>query len=162
MRKALLCLTVALPAAFACASAATIDLNQLETKDLLLLYFDPTETYLTPYIGRNFENSLAFQKRTFDWKPWEPTTILLKDFSDYGNAAARAVPNGAVLIDIAPLPLTFETFSPGERFYTIMNHEMVHVATMDVWNSSDAFWRTVFQGKPEPKFEPAWEQGVLL
>ena len=63
MRKALLCLAVTLPAALACASAATIDLNELETKDLLLLYFDPTETYLTPYIGRNFENSLAFQKR---------------------------------------------------------------------------------------------------
>ena len=74
---------------------------------------------------------------------------MLKDFSDYGNAAARAVPNGAVLIDIAPLPLTFETFGPGERFYTIMNHEMVHVATMDVWNGSDAFWRTLFHGKPE-------------
>ncbi|MGZ5937036.1 MAG: hypothetical protein ACXWLK_06525 [Rhizomicrobium sp.] len=149
MRKALLCLAVTLPAAMSCASAATIDLNEIETKDLLMLYFDPTETYLTPYIGRNFENSLAFQKRTFDWKPWEPTTLLLKDFSDYGNAAARSVPNGAVLIDIAPLPLTFETFSPGERFYTIMNHEMVHVATMDVWNSSDAFWRHVFHGKPE-------------
>ena len=147
MRKALLWL--ALPAALSCASAATIDLNEIETNHLLMLYFDPTETYLTPYIGRNYENSLAFQKRTFDWKPWEPTTLLLKDFSDYGNAAARAVPNGAVLIDIAPLPLTFETFSPGERFYTIMNHEMVHVATMDVWNSSDAFWRTLFHGKPE-------------
>jgi len=147
MRKALLWL--ALPAALSCASAATIDLNEIETNRLLMLYFDPTETYLTPYIGRNYENSLAFQKRTFDWKPWEPTTLLLKDFSDYGNAAARAVPNGAVLIDIAPLPLTFETFSPGERFYTIMNHEMVHVATMDVWNSSDAFWRTLFHGKPE-------------
>jgi hypothetical protein len=149
MRKALLCLAVALPAALSSASAATIDLNEIETNHLLLLYFDPTETYLTPYIGRNYESSLAFQKRTFDWKPWEPTTMLLKDFSDYGNAAARAVPNGAVLIDIAPLPLTFETFSPGERFYTIMNHEMVHVATMDVWNGSDAFWRTLFHGKPE-------------
>ena len=149
MRKALLCLAVALPAALSSASAATIDLNEIETNHLLMLYFDPTETYLTPYIGRNYENSLAFQKRTFDWKPWEPTTLLLKDFSDYGNAAARAVPNGAVLIDIAPLPLTFETFSPGERFYTIMNHEMVHVATMDVWNGSDAFWRTLFHGKPE-------------
>ncbi len=149
MRKALLCLAVALPAALSCASAATIDLNEIETNHLLMLYFDPTETYLTPYIGRNYENSLAFQKRTFDWKPWEPTTLLLKDFSDYGNAAARAVPNGAVLIDIAPLPLTFETFSPGERFYTIMNHEMVHVATMDVWNGSDAFWRALFHGKPE-------------
>jgi len=136
-------------AATAGASAATIDLNEIETKDLLMLYFDPAETYLTPYIGRNFENSLAFQQRTFDWKPWEPTTLLLKDFSDYGNAAARSVPNAAVLVDIAPLPLTFETFSPGERFYTIMNHEMVHVATMDVWNGADGFWRDLFHGKPE-------------
>src|SRR5438552_14176391 len=35
-----------------------IDLNQLETKDLSLLYFDPSETYLTPYIARSFTNSL--------------------------------------------------------------------------------------------------------
>ena len=94
MRKALLWL--ALPAALSCASAATIDLNEIETNHLLMLYFDPTETYLTPYIGRNYENSLAFQKRTFDWKPWEPTTLLLKDFSDYGNAAARAENNTKV------------------------------------------------------------------
>ena len=64
MRKALLCLAVTLPAAMSCASAATIDLNEIETKDLRMLYFDPTETYLTPYVGRSFENSLAFQKRT--------------------------------------------------------------------------------------------------
>jgi hypothetical protein len=150
MRAGLLRLILALPFVWGTASAATIDLNEKETKDLLMLYFDPTETYLTPYIGRNFQNSLSFQERTFGWKPWEPTTLLLKDFSDYGNAAARSAPNGAVLVDIAPVPLTFETFSPGERFYTIMNHELVHVATMDVWNSEDAFWRNLFHGKPEP------------
>src|ERR1700748_1994725 len=88
--------------------------------------------------------------KPFGWKPWEPTTVLLKDFSDYGNAAARSVPNNAILIDIAPLPLTYETFSPGERFFTILNHEPVHVATMDIWNSDDALWRHIFQGKPEP------------
>ena len=46
-----------------------IDLSRLETKDLRLLYFDPTETYLTPYLARSFENSLAFQEKTFGWKP---------------------------------------------------------------------------------------------
>ncbi|HEY5106972.1 MAG TPA: hypothetical protein VII73_09415 [Caulobacteraceae bacterium] len=127
-----------------------IDLSRLETNDLQLLYFDPAETYLTPHIARSFENSFAFQKRTFGWKPWDKTTVLLKDFGDYGNAAARASPNNALLIDIGPLSQTFETFSAGDRFYALMNHELVHVATMDVWNKNDALWRRIFHGKPMP------------
>jgi hypothetical protein len=31
-----------------------------------------------------------------------------------------------------------------------MNHELVHVATMDVWNQDDAFWRDILHGKPNP------------
>ncbi|MDB5430464.1 MAG: hypothetical protein JWP35_1580 [Caulobacter sp.] len=125
-----------------------IPLTKLETADLSLLYFDPTETYLTPYIARSFENAMVFQKRVFGWEPWDKTTVLLKDFGDYGNAAARSSPNNALLIDIAPLSLTFETFSAGERFFTLMNHEQTHVATMDMWNERDAFWRHAFGGKP--------------
>ena len=127
-----------------------IDLSRIETNDLRLLYFDPAETYLTPYVARSFENSFAFQQKIFGWKPWDKTTILLKDFADYGNAGARASPNNAILVDIAPLSQEFETFSPGERFFTLMNHEPTHVATMDVWNDTDAFWRHVFHGKPLP------------
>jgi hypothetical protein len=127
-----------------------IDLSKIETPDLRLLYFDPAETYLTPYIGRAFLNSLRFQKQLFDWKPGEKTTLLLKDFADYGNAAARGSPNNTILIDIAPLSQAFETFSSGERFFTILNHEPVHVATMDVWNGTDATWRRIFHGKPAP------------
>ena len=52
--------------------ASGIDLTTLETKDLDLLYFDPVQTYLTPYIARAFENSLAFHKKKFVWQPWEP------------------------------------------------------------------------------------------
>src|SRR6516165_6619136 len=127
-----------------------LGISQIETSDLRLLYFDPTETYLTPYVGRALENSIAFQKRLYGWQPWDRTTVLLKDFSDYGNAAARASPNNALLVDIAPLSQTFETFSAGERFFTLANHEMTHVATMDVWNGRDAFWRRAFFGKPMP------------
>lgn len=130
--------------------ASGIDLTTLETKDLDLLYFDPVQTFLTPYIARAFENALEFHKRKFEWSPWEPTTMLLKDFGDYANAGARAAPNNAVLIDVAPLSISMETFTPGERFFTIINHEMAHVATMDVWNSRDAYWRRLFRGKPMP------------
>ncbi|MBL8542806.1 MAG: hypothetical protein JNJ63_03270 [Hyphomonadaceae bacterium] len=127
-----------------------IDLAQIETERLRLLYFDPAETYLTPYLGRSFENAMAYEQRMFGWRPWEQTTLLLKDFSDYGNAAARASPNNAMLIDVAPLSLAFDTFSPGERFFTLTDHELTHVALMDVWNSDDARWRRLFFGKPMP------------
>nr|NUR37100.1 hypothetical protein [Sphingomonas sp.] len=130
--------------------ASGFHLSTLETKDLRLLYLDPAQTYLTPYLGRAFENSLAFHEKNLRWKPWEPVTILLKDFSDYGNAAALGSPSDMVLLDVAPLSLSMEAFSPGERFFTLMNHELTHVGTIDVWNSHDAFWRNFLGGKPAP------------
>jgi hypothetical protein len=130
--------------------ASGINLSQIDTPDLRLLYFDPAQTYLTPYIGRAFTNALRFHEKKFNWKPWDRTTVLLKDFGDYGNAAARSSPNNAVLLDVAPLSQTMETFSPGERFFTLNNHELTHVATMDVWNSKDAAWRKFLHGKPMP------------
>src|SRR5689334_12535924 len=130
--------------------ASGIDLTTLETRNLALLYFDPAQTYLTPYIGRSFENALAWHKKRFDWEPWERTTVLLKDFSDYGNAGARSTPNNALLLDVAPLSISMETFTPGERFFTIINHEIAHVATMDAWNARDARWRKLLKGKIAP------------
>jgi len=125
-------------------------LSTLETKNLSLLYIDPIQTYLTPYLARAFENALAFHKKEFHWQPWDRTTILLKDFSDYGNAAALGSPSNMVLLDVAPLSLSMETFSPGERFFTLTNHELAHVAAIDVWNDHDAFWRRFLGGKPVP------------
>src|SRR5215212_7069005 len=43
--------------------ASGFHLSTLETKNLSLLYLDPIQTYLTPYLGRAFENALAFHKR---------------------------------------------------------------------------------------------------
>lgn len=130
--------------------ASGFRLSTLETRNLSLLYLDPVQTYLTPYLGRAFENALAFHMKEFHWQPWDRTTVLLKDFSDYGNAAALGSPSNMVLLDVAPLSLSMETFSPGERFFTLTNHELAHVAAIDVWNKQDAFWRRFLGGKPTP------------
>jgi hypothetical protein len=130
--------------------AESVVFDLLETDDLRLLYFDPMQTYLTPHVARSFHNSLEFQKYIFNWQPWEKTTVLLTDFRDYGNASAGAVPNNSVQVDVAPLSRTLETFTASERFYMDMNHELVHVATMDGWNQQDAWWRRFFLGKPVP------------
>jgi len=119
-----------------------------ETEELRLLYFSPSQTYLVPHVVRNFHNSLEFQKRVFDWQPYEKSTVLLTDLSDYGNAGAGVAPYNGVSVYIAPASRTLETMPSSERVFQIMNHELVHVANMDVTNEHDLRWRRFFGGKP--------------
>lgn len=131
----------------ACWPAAAQQLDSLETPELELLYFDPTETYLTPRVIQTFHDSLEKQQSILGYTPSEKITVLLTDFSDYGNAGASSVPANTVIVDIAPLPLTFETGAPAERMYTIMNHELVHIATTDQAAAIDLRYRKLFGGK---------------
>ena len=128
-------------------AAKPFEMDMLETKDLRLLYTDP-EGYLAPHVARSFENSLKFQRSIFDWTPYDRTTIVLTDLSDYGNAGASASPSNAVSVFIAPDSLTLETSPGSERMFMLFNHELVHVATMDGWNRRDRRWRLFFGGKP--------------
>ncbi len=131
------------------ASADSLVLAQLQTDELRLLYQDPQQTYLTPYVARCFLNSLELQKRIFRWAPDEKTTIVLMDLSDYGNGAALVSPQNIVANEISPTSHVFETMPSSERFHSLANHELVHIATMDAWNSKDRFWRRFFGGKPK-------------
>ena len=135
--------------AFLIASSPSLSqsLQVAETDALRLLYFDPNATYLVPRIIQTYHDSLDRQKSILGYAPDEKTTVLLTDFADYGNAGASAVPANSVIVDIAPVPFTFETASSAERMYTLMNHEMVHVATMDHAAPADDRYRRFFGGK---------------
>lgn len=130
------------------AFPAPFEMDQQETEDLRLLYFDPLTTHLVPHVTRSFHNSIEFQKRMFDWVPYDKPSLMLQDFVDYGNAAATSAPRNLLWIDIAPINHTFETFPALERIYMLMNHELVHLATGDNANQRDLFWRKLFGGKP--------------
>jgi hypothetical protein len=138
----------------ACADESSpLALSYIDTPDVELVYFDPTLTYLSPHALRTFTNAMAWQKRVMGWQPYERTTLLLKDFSDYGNASATPLPRNTLRFDVAPVSYAFETFSASERLYSIMNHELTHVATTDIWNDEDRRWRRLFSGKVYPKWQ---------
>ena len=144
--------TAAIACAVACllppvAPAAPPPLQQLQTKDLQLVWFHPQEDYLAPYVARAFENSMQWQERTWGWTPDGKTNVLFKDFNDYGNAGSRSTPNNALIVDIAPFSYAFETFVSSERIFSLMNHELVHVANMDQWTKADMRWRHLLGGK---------------
>jgi len=132
------------------AEAESLWLDEVETDDLRLLYFDFSTDYLVPHVIRSFQNSLEFQRYIFDWTPYEKVTVMLRDYVDYGNAAASSVTSNVLWVDVAPLNHSFETYPAVERMYMLMNHELVHLATGDGSTEADRRWRRFFGGKPYP------------
>ena len=141
---AALLLSLLLPA------TAGAQLATQEGSHLRLVYFDGVESYLVPYVLRTFFNALASQAKLLGYEPDKDITILLADFEDYGNAGVSVVPRSTMLVQIAPLSFAFETIAANERMNTIMNHELVHVATMDQASRRDRRFRRLFGGKVNP------------
>ncbi|HEX5651178.1 MAG TPA: hypothetical protein VFX69_16085 [Steroidobacteraceae bacterium] len=130
---------------------ADAQIKFVETDRLRLAYFDPGGAYLVPYATQSFVNALDAQQRAFGYVPDGKANVLLQDFSDRGNATTiLGAPRNRIFVDIAPANLAFETFSPGERLFTIANHELVHLVTSDQASASDSRWRRLFQGKVAP------------
>jgi hypothetical protein len=131
-------------------SPAFAQLSSIEAASFRIVYFDGTESYLVPHVARAFVNALDFQRQLFGFDPPDPVTVLLVDLSDSGNAAAGAVPRDVISVQIAPLNFAFETIAANERMTTLMNHELVHVMTMDQAAGRDRFFRRFFAGKVLP------------
>jgi len=128
-------------------------LSALETEHLRLIYFETITSYLAPHAARCFENSFKFHRRLWNYETDEKITVFMVDFTDYGNAGAKNVPENMIIVDIAPFSYAYETIPANERINTIMNHELVHIAAMDRAAGRDNFFRQVFRGKVSPTTE---------
>lgn len=125
-------------------------LDMIETKEMKLVTYDYGHKYILPHAGRCFHNALQFHKDLFDYKPSEKINLLVQDFGDYGNAGATAVPKNSISMGLSPFSYAFETSPAGERVFTMMNHEPVHVVALDGATKSDKFYRGMFMGKVDP------------
>src|SRR5262245_49145093 len=132
MRRARVCVSglFAAAAVLGTQTAAAQAFSSIETKYMRLLYVDPQQTYLVRHFGRCFQNSLNLDKKLFGYEPSTPITILMRDYSDVGNASASGIAN-FLAVDLSPFSLAYETLSPNERINWVMNHELVHIATVD-------------------------------
>lgn len=118
-----------------------------ETEHLRVIYYDPAHEYLVPYLIRCFENALKFDQKLFHYTPSQKITILLKDFSDYGNGAAGSIPFNSISIYFEPLNYIYETTPLSERISGLTNHEMIHIVMGDNASSADRRARKIFLGK---------------
>ena len=146
MRDRTLCLLLGLLCNAAFADESPVNITAVETPELRLYYYNYLAD-IAPLAIRTFTNAREWQRRMFGWMPSERTTVVLQDFADYGNAHTFAAPRGTLILDVAPLSRAFESSPAGERMYTTMNHELVHVLQSDISSAEDQRWRQLFLGK---------------
>ena len=164
MFRRLACVVLALLAAGLANAedAGALDMSYIDTPDLRLVWFEPLG-FLAPHVIRTYTNSLKWHRQMLGWTPTDRPTVVLKDWSDYGNAAAMSTPRNFLAYDVAPLSHAFETYPASDRFYTLMNHELLHVAQGDLENADDRRWRGLLFGKvaPEPDHPESLLYGYL-
>jgi hypothetical protein len=119
----------------------------IETPMQRLVSYGDASSYIVKYVGSCVENALGFQMKLYNYTPSEKITVIMHDLSDYGNAGASTIPRNFVMIAIAPSNFVYETAPANERINTTMNHEFVHIATLDQGAGMDKFYRSVFLGK---------------
>lgn len=140
-------MALALGAAPAVLAADPLGMAYVETPEVRLMYPRAALGYLMPHALGTFQQALRANRRIFGWQPSEQIGLVLNDFSDYGNASASPLPRNILRVDIEPTSNAFETNPGSERMYSTMNHEVVHLATTDLANAQDRFWRGLFLGK---------------
>jgi len=141
-----------LAAAFA---APAQELQSRRTRDLDLVYYDKAHEYLSYHLARSFENSMAFDRKLFDYTPSEPVVILMQDFADFGHGGTSTVPWNYVSIGIEPFDYVYDVMPSNERMNWLMHHELIHVVATDKAADSDIVFRRLFHGKVAPiKEEP--------
>ena len=69
------------------------------------------------------------------------------------------MPRNNLAVSLAPVSAPFETITGNDRMNMIMNHELVHIVTMDQAARSDRLFRRLFSGKVLPI--PAQPESIL-
>lgn len=138
---------------FVLTGESPAQLYQYHASNLRTISIGTEIEYLVGHSLRCFENAYAFETSLYDWKPSERVTLFIQDLRDYGNAAALTVPRCLISLSVAPYSYVYETSPANERINSTMNHELVHLATLDKPAGSDRFFRRLFLGKPAPVAE---------
>ncbi len=114
---------------------------------LNLVYYSQAHEYVVQHLARSFVNTMDYYKTFFNYTPSGRTSVFVEDFSDWGNGGATAVPKNLVFLELSPFDHAYDMMSGYERMSLIMNHELVHVVTMDKPVGSAPFFRKIFFGK---------------
>jgi hypothetical protein len=134
--------------ALASGPALAADRAFIETNNQLrIVYYDPGEFSLVPYVTRSFLSALANHKRVWGYVPNDGVTVFLRDWQDSDNAGTAWVPHNLIDVDVAAAYNPYETFTAGDRFEALAVHELTHSAITDRASPEDYRWRHVFHGK---------------
>lgn len=140
--------------ALAAASAPAVSAQQLfsfKIPGLSLVYYAQAHEYIIEHLARTYVGTMSFYEKFFDYHPTQEMAMFLRDFGDWGNGGATAIPRNLVFFELSPFDHVYDMLNGYERISLVMHHELVHVITMDKPVGAAPFFRKLFLGKVMPE-----------
>jgi hypothetical protein len=108
-RELLAGLVVTVVVTMGAVAPAAADQKYVFLPDLRIVYSDPESQYLVPHVAQSFLSALSDHERLWDYQPYDPVNVLLKDFADLADASTIVVPRNRIYLDITPSTDPYET-----------------------------------------------------
>ncbi len=128
-------------------STADSELKFVETHNLRVLYYSPSEQFLVPPATQSLLSSLDKEYQLFGYVPSDKINVMLQDFSDMSQATTLVAPRNRIFMDVAPQSDPYEYTSAGDLFAWLSAHETASVALLDQASPDDERYRRWFHGK---------------
>jgi len=138
---------------------------EYKRSDADVFFFDKGLSQDIPHIIRNYEEGKAIHNEiwhidTVGKAALQPPMMMVSDWNDDGGGGAGSIPKNVILIDMAPINMSYFINPVSERYHTLFRHEYTHSVMSDKTSANDRFWRTVLGGKfnvePLHPFSAIW------
>nr|HPK61258.1 hypothetical protein [Spirochaetota bacterium] len=118
-------------------------MKEIKTPNFIILF--PKKNEKRAQIAANYcEDIHSKLKDFFDWKPYERTTVVLTDNTDYPNGLASPTPRNTIFINLAFTELNPNLRDYEDPLYTLLVHEYTHILHIDQIRGGAWFWRVLY------------------
>lgn len=118
-------------------------MKEIKTPNFIILF--PEDKENRAQIAANYcEDIREKLKDFFDWKPYERTTVVLTDNTDYPNGLASPTPRNTIFINLAFTELNSNLKDYEDPLYTLLVHEYTHILHIDQIRGGAWFWRVLY------------------
>lgn len=118
-------------------------MKEIKTPNFIILF--PQKNEKRAQTAANYcEDIHEKLKDFFDWDPYERTTVVLTDNTDYPNGLASPTPRNTIFINLAFTELNSNLRDYEDPLYTLLVHEYTHILHIDQIRGGAWFWRVLY------------------
>lgn len=118
-------------------------MKEIKTENFIIIFPEKDKEIALRVASYSEEIHLKL-KEVFKWQPYEKTTIILSDTTDFPNGLATPIPRNTIILNLSHTELSNTLKEYHDPIYSLLVHEYTHILHIDQIRGGAWFWRVLF------------------